>query len=97
MESLVHKILLLLGNFQEHKITVQTFCSAYEDIWNFEITPKNVPEAIYPILSRLFDEVVYYSPFPKNQWDYPCYRTEEEIRHAVTQALGIVAHVDAGR
>jgi len=93
MEAPLQKIIQLLKNFQEHQISVQVFCTNYEETWNFGVTRENVPSDDYSILSALFDEIVLYSPFPKSQWDYPKYRTEDEIYQAVATASKGLAKV----
>ncbi len=87
MDAPVEKLLSLLSNFQNHRISAQTFCTEYEEVWNFELLRNTLPEAQYSILNSLFDEVIYFIPLPKSEWDYPKYRTEGEILQAAEKAL----------
>lgn len=76
----------LFEGLRTGEIAVKDFCVAYERLWTYEATTENVPSSIYPFLSALFDEVVLFSPFPKEQWEYPRYRTGDEIHSAATKA-----------
>jgi len=77
----------LIERFQQHAISAQEFCVSFERIWNFDFKKNSVSIEIYEALDFLFDEVVLFSPFPREQWEYPKYRDEMEIRSAAAKVL----------
>ena len=86
-KTTIEEIGSLIERLQRHAISTQEFCTLFERIWNFEFEKNSVSTEIYESLDFLFDEVVLFSPFPKEQWEYPKYREEAEIWAAATKAL----------
>lgn len=83
----IEEIKSLIERLQQHAISTQEFCTLFERIWNFEFEKKSVSNEIFETLDFLFDEVVLFSPFPREQWGYPKYRDEAEILAAAAKAL----------
>ena len=77
----------LLNLFQRQNISVGDFCIRFEHTWNFEFNKEALSEKEYQSLDALFDEVVWFSPVPREQWEYPKYRDEAEIRAAVASTI----------
>lgn len=77
----------LIEKLQRRAIPVQEFCTFFERIWNFEFEKKSISHEMFESLDFLFDEVALFSPFPREQWEYPKYRDEMEIRAAAEGAL----------
>ncbi len=77
----------LIERFQQHAISTQEFCASFEQIWNFEFDKKSISNAVFGSLDFLFDEVALFCPLPREQWEYPKYRDETEIRAAAAKAL----------
>ena len=77
----------LIERFQQQAISTQEFCTSFERIWNFEFEKKSISNEAFESLDFLFDEVVLFCPLPREQWEYPKYRDETEIRTAAAMAL----------
>jgi hypothetical protein len=77
----------LLNLVQGQKISVGDFCVRFEHMWNFEFNKEALSGKEYQSLDTLFDEVVWFSPVPREQWEYPKYRDEAEIRAAVASTI----------
>ena len=77
----------LIERFQQHAISTQEFCASFERIWNFEFEKKSLSKEVFESLDFMFNEVVLFSPFPREQWGYPKYRDETEIRTAAARSL----------
>ena len=82
----IEEIESLIERLQQHAISAQDFCILYERYWNFEFEKKCVSKEIFEALQFLFDEVVLFSPLHREQWGYPKYRDEAEIRVAAGKA-----------
>ncbi len=83
----IGEIKSLIERLQQHAISTQEFCTLFERIWNLQFEKKSVPHKIFETLDFLFNEVVLFSPFPREQWGYPKYRDEAEILAAAAKAL----------
>ncbi len=77
----------LLIRIQRQEISVGDFCLRFEHMWNFELSKEALSDKEYQTLDALFDEVVWFSPAPRAQWEYPKYRDEAEIRVAVASTI----------
>jgi|GEM_PF-1270531 len=93
----LEEIRKLLDKLQQNAVPIQEFCVLFEQSWNFCFDKSGISTELYRHLDFLFDEVVLFSPFPRAQWEYPMYRDEGEIRHAVTQALISIANEARGQ
>lgn len=80
----------LIERLQQRAISTQEFCTLFERIWNFEFEKGSVSNEIFVSLDFLFDEVVLFSPFPREQWGYPKYRDDAEIRAAAAKAILLI-------
>lgn len=69
---------------------VEEFCRCFENIWNFEVEKSNLTDDLRLRLDDLFDQVVLFSPFPREEWGYAGYRDESEIRRAAEPAMKIL-------
>lgn len=77
----------LIERFQQHAISTLEFCTSFERIWNFEFEKKSISNEVFESLDFLFDEVALFCPLPREQWEYPKYRDEREIRTVAEKAL----------
>jgi hypothetical protein len=89
-EITLEEIKNLIEKLQQHAISVQEFCSWFERVWNFEFEKKSVSNEIFEVLDFLFDEVALFCPLPREQWEYPKYRDEMEVRTAAAKALQLM-------
>ena len=68
-------------------ITHDHFRMQFEDIYHVRLAPESVSRAQRDVISRLFDVVARYSPFPHDRAAYPgIYRDEEDVEKAAEQA-----------
>jgi hypothetical protein len=81
MKNAHHYFFNLIFNFLENKIEPEKFRISYENSWTFEVEKNDLPQEAFRALQELFDEVVLFSPFAKDTWEYPNYRTEADIRN----------------
>jgi hypothetical protein len=82
--ELFHK---LLSDYLADKIDAPLFCSNFEHAWNFDVELRDLAPAEYEIFSGLFHEVAYFSPESPETWEYPGYRSAEQIREAAIKAV----------
>jgi hypothetical protein len=80
---LLHK---LLAKYLEGGIDTPLFCSNFEQAFNFDVDRGALTPAESAVFGRLFDEVVYFSPFAEERAQVPNYRSEEQIRAAARAA-----------
>lgn len=79
--------LKLMRSCVAHEMPVKEFCPWYEKFWNFELDRADLSDSDSQALEELFNEVVWFVTGPRSAWEYPGYRDEAEIRHAVGVAL----------
>jgi len=80
-------VVVLLGKLQQRLISVVDFCNLFENMWNFEIDKGLLSEESHRSLDVLFNEVVWFCSAPREQWDYPKYRDDPEVRQAASATL----------
>ena len=80
-----------MRSFLDGLVTTDHFCSRFETAFNFEIDKAVLVEEELTALTRLFNDVVYYSPFPEERTSYPGYRDEAAIRVAVEAAYQVAS------
>lgn len=85
--SLLEGIEILLVRLSTNEIGAQEFCKSFENYWNFEAEKKEIPAKALESLEFLFNEVVLFSPFPRDEWEYPKYRDADDILRAAVKAL----------
>jgi hypothetical protein len=86
--ELLHK---LLADYLGGRIDTPLFCSNFEQAFNFDVDRGSLTRCESDSFQRLFDEVVYFSPFPKERAEVPYYRSEEQIRWAARAAAAELA------
>jgi hypothetical protein len=72
----------LLDDFLGGRLKAETFCRDVEVAYNEAIDEAALEPAEQPIFEELFNEVVWFSPIPAERWEYPGYKSEDEIRTA---------------
>jgi hypothetical protein len=75
-----------VDDYLNGKLKVATFCRDVEAAYNEAIDESALTPVEQPIFEMLFDEVVWFSPFPREDWEYPHYRDEAQIRSAAVRA-----------
>jgi hypothetical protein len=81
--ELLHK---LLADYLGGRIDTPLFCSHFEQAFNFDVDRRALTPVECDAFQRLFDEVVYFSPFPGERAQVPNYRSEEQILQAARTA-----------
>ena len=76
----------LLADYLCGRIGTPLFCSNFEQAFNFDVDRRELTARESAAFERLFNEVVYFSPFPDERETIPNYRNEEQIRQAARAA-----------
>ena len=76
----------LIDRLEDGGLAVPEFCATFERIWNFEVDKNAVSPAAFEHLDFLFDEVTLFCALPREDWEYPAYRDEAQIRAVATTA-----------
>ena len=76
----------LLDDSVAGTLKVETFCRDVRVAYNDAIDEAALTNSEQPIFERLFDEVVWYSPFPDERRVIPNYKSEEQIKAAAVTA-----------
>ncbi|WP_208855154.1 hypothetical protein [Leptospira alexanderi] len=64
---------------------MEEFCRKYEDLFNFKLEKSNLSEQTMQSLVKLFDRVVWYSPFLEERKKISGYLNEKEIIESILQ------------
>ena len=81
--ELLHK---LLSDYLSGSLDTPLFCSNFETAFNFDVNRRELTPVEEAAFGSLFNEVVYFSPFPEERAQVPFYRSEEQIRGAAQAA-----------
>jgi len=81
----------LLGSYLSGGIDTAQFCDAFERSYNFEVDKTDFNRIEAEAFAELFDEVVFYSPFPDERAMILNYRSEVEIKQAAERAAAKLA------
>lgn len=73
------------------RLDVSEFCEEYERLFNFELEKKSLPEGELRALERLFNKVVYYSPFAEERKKIPNYLGDKEIVEGAQSTLSVLS------
>lgn len=92
-DLLVGLLKLDLGN----EIGYDEFRCRYEEVFNFELERASVSPEEFVTFQRLFDTVVWYSPFPEERAAIPNYVGEDAIDAVVEEARRVLGIVPPGK
>jgi hypothetical protein len=84
----------LLDDFLTGKLKVETFCRDVRNAYNDAIDEEALTPSEERVFRGLFDEVVWYSPFPEERREIPNYKLEEEIWAAAVLAVGELRSIE---
>lgn len=87
MDDGVERVRAVLLQLCRNELGIEDFCQQFERLWSFGVDRGGLSEDLSSCLQTLFNEVVWFSPFPRAEWSYPCYRDEREIRRAAEPAM----------
>jgi hypothetical protein len=76
----------LVDDFLSGKLKTETFCRDVAVAYNDAIDESALTAEEQSIFEKLFDEVVWFSPFPEERAQIPNYRNEEQVRQAALVA-----------
>lgn len=76
----------LLAEFRAGKLDTETFCAQFERTYNLELDKSALTPAEAAAYGPLFEQVVWYSPFPDERARIPNYRSEADIARAAEAA-----------
>ncbi|OGN42704.1 MAG: hypothetical protein A2623_11695 [Caulobacterales bacterium RIFCSPHIGHO2_01_FULL_70_19] len=84
----------LIEAVQQGSMSVGDFSSSVEHEWNFGDERATLAEPEKAAIKRMFDVVVYYSPYPDERARIPSYRDENDVLQAAQQCRqSLEAHV----
>ena len=67
-------------------LDTRSFCSRFETTYNLELDKQTLTPVEAEAFAELFEQVVWYSPFPDERAQIPNYRSEADIALAVEHA-----------
>lgn len=82
----------LLSEYLGGSIGTALFCENFESAFNFDVDRQALTPTEAAVFGQLFDQVVYYSPFPEERAKIPNYRSEEQILQAARHAEALLGH-----
>lgn len=86
MPSWSQRAQTLMNDFLDEKIDVQQFCSAYEQLWNFDEDRAALSAADLAVFEKLLDVTAWYTPVGEDRRTVPRYKDEAEVLNAVHAA-----------
>lgn len=81
----------LITGFLAGQLNTKAFCDSFEATYNSETELAALTPQEQSIFSSLFDELVYYSPFPEERTEIASYRSEAQIQEAARRSLAKLA------
>jgi hypothetical protein len=85
-ETARHRLRRLLAEFRAGTLDTGSFCSQFEHTYNMELDKRTLTANEAAAFGPLFEEVIWYSPFPEERERIPNYRSEADIRQAAEVA-----------
>ena len=76
----------LIDECRSGLLDLVSFCDQFEHTYNMELDKKSLSPAEADAFAPLFEQVVWYSPFPDEVRRIPNYRSDEDIARAVERA-----------
>ena len=80
--ELLHR---LLNDFLTGKLDTQLFCDDIVTAYNEAVDTSAFTPKEHHAFEALFDEAAWYNSDPPEAWEYPHYRTAEQIRAAAVK------------
>ena len=68
------------------EISFKDFRIAIERLYNFQLEWADFSKEELDAVEKLFDEIVWYSPYPEERDAIPAYKDEDDIRRALRRA-----------
>ena len=86
MPSWLERAQRLMDDYLADRIDVQRFCSAYEQMWNFDEDRAALSAADLAVFEKLFDVTAWYTPIAEDRKAVTRYKDEAEVLTAVHAA-----------
>lgn len=80
----------LLAEFRAGTLEAESFCAQFEQTYNLELDKSTLFPAEAAAYGALFEQVIWYSPFPDERARVPNYRDEASLRQAAEIATQII-------
>lgn len=79
MNEWAAEILSLTERVMSGRLSVDTFCSIYETLWNFDRDYSGLTDQQQSALADLFQTVAWFTPVEEDRNAYPGFKGEEEV------------------
>jgi hypothetical protein len=76
----------ILAEFRSGTMDTETFCIQFEHTYNMELDKRTLSSSEAKAFGDLFEEVIWYSPYPEERAKVQNYRGDAEIRQAAERA-----------
>ena len=87
------RLYALIELLKKGEMKIGDFCEQFETTYNLEVDKSELDPTESTAFSKLFDKVVWYSPFPDERAEIPSYLGEAEILQAVSDAEKALAAI----
>jgi hypothetical protein len=77
----------LIEDLLSERLTARDFCLKFERHWNFDRNESLLSSSALSALDGLFSEVILFSPLDRADWEYPKYRSADDIRRSAAETL----------
>ncbi len=91
------KLLALLAKKVGEELSVDRFRIEWEGIFNFELERSSVLPEEFDMFQRVFDTVIWYSPFSHERKEVPNYKSEEDVYQVLNEVRAVLRRISAGR
>jgi hypothetical protein len=76
----------LVADVLAGKLRIAEFCSQFEHVYNMELDKRTLLSDEAEAFAELFEQVIWYSPYPDERERIKQYHGDKEIREAVGRA-----------
>ena len=80
------RLYLIMEAYRSGVLGVDAFCAQFEQTYNLELDKSTLSQKETQTFQKLFEEVVWYSPFPEERAAIPNYRDDVDVKQAVERA-----------
>lgn len=87
MSSAEQQLVELMQALMGRRIDVAAFAAQFETVLNFQADKSLLHAEDHAALSRVFEVVVWFSPFPDDRARIASYRSPDDVYRAVQQCL----------
>lgn len=76
----------LMEGALQGRLKVEEFCAQFETVYNLRLDKAELNQHEASAFSRLFEQVVWYSPYPKDRARISNYKGDQDILSAISDA-----------